>query len=413
MTGQNLLPTQGRFLVKLKIGADKPVCSGVLVRNRWVLTARGCVNNVPASSIKASVWGVDGNLAPYRTVRAVYHRELPPVIITHRLRKYPQERETDDLVYLLLHESAGDDNIAYLTFNPINDKELEFSYNYLELMGVGRASYNGPIGASAAKVHFDTHRFDELTASWFIMSAGSIWYGLTPRDIGGAALIDTASGGKELVGIAAGSIFVSGASDYNVSIRLSAHRDEAISIMGWSDREPWRWEPSSSTMMPPPTSFRYHQSLPDIYLCRDSDGQSGLLATDESALPGQKKCFVVNDDCDVEANDQYEILTGSLFEYFSWSDSLSFAPETGFTAMTPLSEVVSCPTSAENDTPEDTSASFGASGSPAAAKPYCMAGTSLGILHNSNCILADGTGNSEYQVLVLNSVLDSQQMAAP
>ena len=395
----------------------KNYCSGVMVRNRWALASRWpCIDQRPLSALRLSVWGPDAGAPLHRTVRAAFHRSLPRVTFHHRLTKIDLSPHPDDLVYLLLDEPVGSDNTAPLSFEPINDTELAYNNEYLQMIGTGRVSGYNPASPVPHSVYvpFHTYRFTSNAAPWFILTAneyagaGSPWADGRSSDAGGAAMFTKADGETDLVGIILGYQLYFPAEMFAYTIRLSAHRDEAISIMGWSDDEPWRWEPSSSEIPPPPTSFRYHGSQPDTFLCRDLKGQSGVLITDNTTSPPQRACYVLNELCRYEMNSEYEVLTGSLHEYFTWNNRILTKEDSYFTAQTSVADVNPDLSGTGSDYFYDSGSASGSSSSiPLQASPYCMLGTELGILHHVMCFLVSGTGSSNYKALVPYSVLDN------
>ena len=419
--GSPVAQGQHPYITKLRVEGRN--CTAIVVRSQWAITAEHCTNGFPLSSIRASVWGVDGNSSPFRTFKAQYHRSLPIVHFSHILSDHSFAREPDDLVYLLFSDALDSSIAAPLSFVPIDDATLSITNNHLELIGVGITERGSTRIPYSVDVHFETYRFSDAAAMWFILSDGE-FQGVLGGDSGGAAMTTGPDGQKDLVGVIASLIDVSGAGFHDISLRLSAHKDEAISIIGWSDHEPWRFDAVTDTSQIPLGAWHPNNNLNQEYFCRNLAGRSGILARDiseeESSTPQpatslpastsstnaavrQNVCTVINEEGMPEVVYDYEALTGSLFGHFTWSLPVESISESYFTAQTSPSDLR---TNGSGELMgESVTLVTGNS------LPYCLVETEAktGVVYNTACTLPDGTNHADYKVLIPYEVLENLQ----
>ena len=414
------------YITKLRI--EDQSCTAIVVRSQWAITAGHCTNGLPLSSIRARVWGVDGISPPFRTFKAQYHRSLPTVHFSHILSGHNLEREPDDLVYLLFSDALDSSIAAPLSFVPIDDAALSITNNHLELIGVGRTEQGSTRVPYSVDVHFETYRFSDAAAMWFILSDGE-FQGVLGGDSGGAAMTTGPDGQKDLVGMVTSIIDVNRAGFHDISLRLSAHKDEAISIIGWSDHEPWRFDAVTDTSQIPLGAWHPNNNLNQEYFCRNLAGRSGILARDiseeESSTPQpatpppatslpastsstnaairQNVCTVINEEGMPEVVYDYEALTGSLFGHFTWSLPVESISDSYFTAQTSPSDLRT------NGSGELTGES--ATLVTGNSLPYCLVETEAktGVVYNTACTLPDGTNHADYKVLIPYEVLENLQ----
>ena len=321
------------FLAKLLVH-DRRICSGTLVRNRWILTVKDCVLDAEPSAIKVAVWGADYVRPPFRNVSEIFPQPCENHIrFKHLLTGQLFTVSPDSLVLLLLSEAVTGADSAFLDFRPLNDSALASRNQFLLLAGWGLVESSSPLQPYYTGTFFQTYQFNGSYQLPFILSEADR-RGMATGDSGGATLLNT-NGSVFQVGVIYKDIHVRDVGTYDLSIRLSSQSRFILGMIGWSDHEPWRWDAMLSDESPP---------LGTQELCRDDAGLAGTLLA-ESGKGWQ--CLASDSAGQLVKPAQFEVLTGTLFGYFSWKPATTGQINRAFTTQTLPGDIIPAEESGE------------------------------------------------------------------
>ena len=340
VNGDAITPDQMPFIVRLSFGANR-YCSGSLVNKQWIITARHCAAGWSVSSIAASVWGIDGQIPPFRSIRAKYSHHWSTASIYSTITGARVELETNDIVWLLLNYPIdGVQPVQMSLDNSADLTRLAIQNHFLTLAGWGLTGNGLPDTPYQVDTLLQNHIF---TGTEGLIIVDILKRGSRVGDSGGPALLDDQQGNKVLAGVISSGFEDSRLGVFSTVIRLSAHYSKIISIIGWDNDEPWRWTITRKYHpLPPGVWHPEFDSLLDnceegqtylccnkpVFLCRDEHGQPGEMQPEEKMVPSGRLdgfvcrsfylCKVINHEGRLTIPESFEVLTGSLYAYFQW-----------------------------------------------------------------------------------------------
>ncbi len=384
-----------QFPYMVWVGGGK-ICSGTLVGRRWVMTAGHCVWGRHLANIKVSVWGSDGTYYPSRPVVDAYYPSRGWKTL-HRANSADHVAGwVDDIAWLLLEKPVADVTPVKLSFEHLNDAASDSDNQLLTLVGYGKTDpWNFPNRPYKTQMA-DTSHLYYGSGLHEILPSSSAGTNVSLGDSGGPVLFPDSSGELVQVGVHGG--FTDGTrwndpAPTTLSERLSAHKNLTARIMGLSPQEPWKWVAQSiGDYGLPFAAWVTNGAGKGSLLCRDSNKQPGELVWSQQ----QEKfvCQMISLENNPETPEDFEILTGSLFEYYKWQSPDSDLDRPRFTSTTVLADVLS-----------GLDGGSGESGSGEDRYQYCRvdsdAKNRVGRVDNSSCLIYGGDRFAQYEVLVM------------
>ena len=323
--GRELLMNEFPFMARLyRTDFNSTHCTGSLVRERWVMTALHCLKDFNLANLRVSIWGVDGLSLPVRSVSRFFYFDLPAVTITLPSLLESQEFEPNDVAWLLLGEPVRNAPLSPISYTEVDDAAQARGGQQLTYMGWGgTGGFLDPLPDHPSRVEtsFATQHLFPWDQRYFIFTyyidpVTGISGGIGGADSGGPAVTVDSEGVVKQVGVQ--YFWLHDAGDnaaYDASIRLTDWEDRIVSVVGWSDDAPWRWEDYTSDTERPLGTWR-PSIIPEsrLFVCRDGNNQVGEMFR----LFHSWQCRLA-----VSGNviDTFQVLSGSLLASYEWTSA--------------------------------------------------------------------------------------------